>query len=253
MRRSLPSDWLNPICTISTFDANNEVVEIEVLYRHEPQETRQDEHHRQVVVWMGTVHNCHEMILHELTRYPNPEALSVAIISAASDRANDVEKREENLLQTFDSVIFTSHQHIGKLAKLVGTAIISPGDEWQFRCSTWHDVRDIVRTNSRLRPTRYGIGRAKGQSRANVAIEICLKEMGLQQYGLADAEGALLLIRSGSQDLLGKEVKEISRQFREMCGATTLVEESINYDESIDEGYLEVAMFAFGGPCLPQA
>lgn len=253
MRRSLPSDWLNPICTISTFNAKNEVVELDVMYRHEPEETRYDEHHRQVVVWTGTADDCRAIVSREFAQKNNPEALSVAIISDVSDATNSVEKSEEEFLKTFDSVIRTAHQDSLKLAKLIGTAIISPGDEWQFRCSTWHDVRDIVRTNTCIRPTRYGIGRGTGQGRAKIAIEVCLEEIARQKYGLADAEGALLLIRSGSQDLLGREVKEISRQFRETCGATTLVEQSINYDESIEEGFLEVAVFAFGGPCLPQA
>lgn len=150
------------------------------------------------------------------------------------------------LYGAFDAVFVVDVVKSEQLVRRLVRAITTPGAPDQWIGCDWNDVCYIVKGAAVARPAHYGFGRSLGEGRATAATIAALSQIASQGAYLLYARGLCVTVTAARAGLYGREIKEVMLQIRAKINSAATVVQCIGYDSFLDDGTMEVDVFAFG-------
>jgi hypothetical protein len=181
-----------------------------------------------------------------IARRQSDDAQLIAVFRVGVDTdhpSHDAHLRE--LHAAFHAVmVVTDVQRQRAVEGLLRTLLRRDGQDQWISCD-WNDVRHMLGT-CRGSLVRFGCGRGSGDGRAACATLDAVAQVDREGPGLRAARGICIGIRGATNTLYGSEIKEVMRQVRGRFSRDAAITMSIGCDRALEDGALEVDIFAFG-------
>lgn len=249
MRAEQSTDWMCPVADLYEITSNGAHGAPQVVFARESVETLDRTNTPDLVVVSGPLSapSAHVQALRLAARQAE-RVLTIAVLHLPhGERAAATEHTQlQELFQAFDSVFVVNKGDAADLVCRLIRAIISPGSPGQPIGCDWNDVRSIVGGASDALPGSYGFACGAGAGRATSAAMAAIAQLARQGFRLHQARGLCIAITAAPSKLLGSEVKEVMGHFRIRVNASTSIVQCIAYDDTLDDGVMEVDVFAFG-------
>jgi hypothetical protein len=180
-----------------------------------------------------------------IARRETGETLRLAVFDIDDEAAAPDQAQLAELHAAFDAVAVVARARRAQMVRgLVRTILRLEGQDQWIACD-WHDVCHIMR-NAGEAGVRWGCGHGVGGERAALATLDAVTQAERQGAGLRTARGVCIGIRDASGTIRGSEIKEVVHQVRASVGPGATITMSIGSDSALEDGALEVDIFAFG-------
>lgn len=173
------------------------------------------------------------------------DALRLAVFDIDDGAAAPEQAHLAELHAAFEAVAIVARGRREQMVRGLLRTILRPEGQEQWIGCDWHDVCHIIR-NGGVAAVRSGCGHGAGGERATLATLDAIAQAERQGAGLRAARGVCIGIRDAAGTLRGSEIKEVLHQIRGQVGPGATITMSIGSDSAVQNGALEVDVFAFG-------
>jgi len=241
------STWLCPAIELHEVGEDGAQGQPEVIFARETIATLARTNTPDLVIVSGPLH--HPVALAQAVQISgrqNERALLVAVLHIEEGLPSPTRAELRRVYDAFDAVFVVDVIKSEQLVRRLVRAITTTGGPDQLIGCDWNDVCSIVKGSTYARPARYGFGCSFGECRATDATVSALAQIVSQGADLRDARGLCVTVTAAPTGLYGREIKEVMRQILAKINSAVNVVQSIGYDSTLNDGQMEVDIFAFG-------
>jgi hypothetical protein len=241
------STWLCPAIELHEVGEDGEKRLPEVIFAREAIATLGRTNAPDLVIVSGPLH--HPVALAQaiqISGRQNERTLLVAVLHIEEGLPSPTGAELGRVYGAFDAVFVVDGAKSEQLVRRLVRALITTGGPDQLIGCDWNDACSIVKGSNYARPARYGFGCSLGERRSTDATASALAQIVSQGADLHDVRGLCVTVTAAKSGLYGREIKEVMRQILAKINSAVNVVQSIGYDSALNDGQMEVDIFAFG-------